>query len=63
MAEFAVALVEWEHRTFGNTSFLKSGFYLNVPSVFRRKQIPSPKDTATPEELARMWTRLPHRLG
>jgi hypothetical protein len=62
VAEFAVALVEWEHRTFGNTRFLKSGFWPNVPSAFRGKHL-SPKDTATPEELARMWTRVPHRLG
>lgn len=62
VAEFAVALVEWEHRTFGNTRFLKSGFYHIVPSVFRRKHL-SPKDAVTPEELARMWTRVPHRLG
>ena len=62
VAEFAVALVEWEHRTFGNTVFLKSGFWPNVPSAFRGKHL-SPKDTATPEELARMWTLVPHRLG
>jgi hypothetical protein len=62
VAEFAVKLVEWEYRNFGNTRFLAKGFFPHVPSAFRRKNL-SPADTIFPNELTEMWTRSPHRLS
>lgn len=62
VADIAVRLVEWEHRTFGNTRFLAGGFSPNVPSAYRRENL-SPEDAITPKELADMWTGSSHRLG
>jgi hypothetical protein len=61
VAELAASLVEWEHRTYGNTSFLTQEFSSHFPQVFREKNF-SPKDAITSIELARMWTRSRHIL-
>jgi hypothetical protein len=59
VADLAVRLVEWEHRTFGNTGLLSKNSRVSLGLA----KDSSPDDPITLRELADLWSRSPHHLG